>query len=70
MSFIRLLILVLLIFTYSNGYGQSLQLEFIVKDKNTLEPIENVHIFLANTTYGTVSDHEGRVSLSIPEELK
>ena len=42
----------------------------MILDDSSNEPVEYVHVFISNTTYGTISDVDGRVILEIPDELK
>ncbi|MDG2450867.1 MAG: DUF3179 domain-containing (seleno)protein [Saprospiraceae bacterium] len=52
-----------------NVNAQLTELNLVIIDKETNEPIENAHVFLSNTTYGTVSDNNGIVDLHIPSDI-
>ena len=52
--------------TSSLSFAQAIFKGTIV-DIETEEPIPNASVFLANTTFGTSSDEEGKFSLYIPD---
>lgn len=47
-----------------SAHAQSVTIKGNIVDENTLEPIALASIFIANTTYGTMSDKEGEFSLT------
>ncbi len=50
-------------------YSQRINLDFYVYNQATKQPISDVHTFLVNTTYGAVSDTNGRIQLKIPQVI-
>ena len=46
--------------------GQSKQLDLKLIDIYTHQPISDAHIFVGNTTIGSVTDQEGQTSIIIP----
>ena len=49
--------------------GQSKDISLKLLNQSTKKPVSGVHVFIANTTFGAVSDKNGLVLLSIPEGL-
>jgi hypothetical protein len=43
------------------------QIQAVVADQNTRQPIGDVFVFLANSSAGTASDEQGRFSLELPD---
>ena len=50
--------------------AQLTELNVLLYDQNTQQPIPNAHVFLVNTTYGTTSDEAGQVQLNIPKSIQ
>ncbi len=50
--------------------GQFTDLQFYIADIQTKDPISDAHIFISNSSFGTVSDKKGIIRLSIPEGLR
>ncbi|MBT8190152.1 MAG: DUF3179 domain-containing protein, partial [Bacteroidia bacterium] len=50
--------------------GQSIELKIKLIDEISKEPVANAHLFMENTTFGNVSDNNGLVHLTIPENIK
>lgn len=60
----RIIFVILIILTAScEMYGQELSRCFTICDKESKAPIENVHVFIPGTTYGTTSDNNGVAKL-------
>jgi hypothetical protein len=64
----RLFIAALLLNICLPGYSQELQ--GIVIDENTKQPLTNVNVFLNGTTRGTKTDRYGNFKLVVPENQK
>jgi len=52
-----------------NGSAQNTILQWQVFDQETQQPIPNAHLFLVNTTFGTVSNDRGIAKLTLPNTL-
>lgn len=49
---------------------QFVNLNFTLTDKETMAPVSDAHIFISNASFGTTSEENGQVNLSIPKGLK
>jgi len=65
-----LLIISYLIISTAHLSAQKSFLQFIVKDNVTDEPIIGAHVFVLNSSYGTISDAAGLVRFELPPEIK
>ncbi len=50
--------------------AQSQNLQLILKDKTTNEPVDGAHAFILNTSFGSISNSSGELTLDVPVELK
>lgn len=72
----RLEVILLLLFSLSNAYIASCQeseikeIEVVAVNRNTKAPIEGVHAFFINSTFGSVSTQKGEITLFRPSQLK
>ncbi|MFT4566145.1 MAG: hypothetical protein ACI9FN_001099 [Saprospiraceae bacterium] len=57
-------------FTLSANLEGQDKVSFYLMDRLTKNPIENVHVFFENSTYGTISDRNGIVKIKVPSYLK
>ncbi|MEM6317946.1 MAG: DUF3179 domain-containing protein [Bacteroidota bacterium] len=55
--------------TASTLVAQSLPLSFKIYDAEKRVPIENAHVFILNTTFGTTSTTTGQVQFNIPQQI-
>lgn len=63
--------LILLIFCFGSFalFSQSIQLDFYLFNQENKQPVADAHTFLVNTTYGAVSNKQGRIQLRIPQAI-
>ncbi len=50
--------------------AQSISVDVFLFDKESKQPIPDVHGFLVNTTFGDISNKEGRMQISFPNQIK
>lgn len=50
-------------------FSQSIQLDFYVYNQENKQPIADVHVFIVNTTYGSISNAQGNIQLKIPQAI-
>jgi len=65
----RVVFFVLMMISVYESYGQIRELDVILVDKVSYEPVEDAHVFIGSATYGTVSNKDGMCSFSIPSDV-
>ncbi len=65
-----ILSIIILVFNLVVLSGQTKTLRLVLKDALNLEPVVGAHVFVLNSSYGTISGDEGQLVLDIPLELK
>lgn len=61
--------LIFLFGSFATICGQSGQLHFNIYDKSSNQPVSSANVFYINTTFGSISNHEGIVSIELPQDL-
>jgi hypothetical protein len=61
----KLLIILLSLICITNVYAEKVLVTGKVLDYNTLEPIPSVHVFIAGTTFGAITNSEGEFALRL-----
>ena len=68
----RINFFVILIFLFGSDsivYGQPSQLQFNIFDNSSRQPVSSANVFFINTTFGSISNHEGIVLIDLPQNL-
>ncbi len=55
--------------TVYGSYGQVRELNVILVDQESFDPVEDAHVFIGSATYGAVSNKNGNCSFSIPSDV-
>lgn len=50
--------------------AQTTSYQWMLYDQETQAPVSNAHLFLVNTTFGTISNIQGEAQLAIPNNIK
>ena len=65
----RFYLAVLFCFVVGLSNAQVRSLQFAIVDQETKLPIPDVHVFIGNATFGTITDDEGKCKFDIPADL-
>jgi len=62
----RIVFFIIMMITVYGSYGQVRELNVILVDQESFDPVEDAHVFIGSATYGAVSNKNGNCSFSIP----
>ena len=69
MHVVKQLLLIVGLFLVSGLHAQTHKLSIKLIDSKTGLPVSDAHVFVDNTTFGTLSDKDGVARLSLPQSL-
>ncbi|NNE27796.1 MAG: DUF3179 domain-containing protein [Saprospiraceae bacterium] len=61
--------LIVLVLNPGTLFSQNIEIKMRILDETTLSPIEGVHLFIENTTFGGFTDSNGEATINLPASM-